>query len=148
MASDDIGRNEPVVDGGTAADAGAAESAVDAAAGKERDELEAAAPVDLPPLDDTSNPEDAAKNKDVNLKMILDLPVDVHVELGQASMTIQNIMNFSVGTVLELDRIAGAPVDIVINGKFIGKGEVMVVDENFGVRIVELVDPEKRIESL
>ena len=106
------------------------------------------APVDLPPLDSTVDAAQATKNKDVNLKMILDLPVDIHVELGQARMTIQNIMNFSVGTVLELDRIAGAPVDIVINGKFIGKGEVMVVDENFGVRIVDLVDPEKRIESL
>ncbi len=106
------------------------------------------APVELPPLDATVDPAQAGKSKDVNLKMVLDLPVEVHVELGQARMTIQNIMNFSVGTVLELDRVAGAPVDIVINGKFVGKGEVMVVDENFGVRIIDLVDPEKRIESL
>jgi len=104
-------------------------------------------PVEFPPIDSASG-DAVGKSKDVNLKMILDLPVEVHVELGQARMSIQNILNFSVGTVIELDRIAGNPVDIVVNGKYIGRGEVMVVDENFGVRIVELVDPEKRIESL
>ena len=106
-----------------------------------------AAPVTLPPIESTATDEGGAKNRDSNLKMILDLPVDVHVELGQTRMTVQSILSFSVGTVIELDRIAGEPVDIVVNGKLIGKGEVMVVDENFGIRITELVDPEKRVES-
>ena len=106
-----------------------------------------AAPVTLPPIESTAKDDGGAKNRDTNLKMILDLPVDVHVELGQTRMTVQSILSFSVGTVIELDRIAGEPVDIVVNGKLIGKGEVMVVDENFGIRITELVDPEKRVES-
>ena len=104
--------------------------------------------VEFPPIENTATDENSQKNRDVNLKMILDLPVDVHVELGQAQMTIQSILSFSVGTVVELDRLAGDPVDIVVNGKLIGKGEVMVVDENFGIRVTELVDPEKRVESL
>ena len=103
--------------------------------------------VDLPSIDATATEADVAKNRDPNLKMILDLPIDVHVELGQARMSIQSVLNFSIGTVIELERLAGNPVDIVINGKFIGKGEVVVVDENFGIRITELVDAEKRIES-
>jgi len=106
------------------------------------------APVDLPPVESTASDEGIQKSRDVNLSMILDLPVDVHVELGQARMTIQSILAFSVGTVIELDRLAGDPVDIIVNGKLIGKGEVMVVDENFGIRVTELVEPEKRVESL
>lgn len=107
-----------------------------------------AAPVDLPTLDPGAPQPQVKGQSDINMKMILDLPVDVHVELGQAKMTIQNILAFSIGTVIELERLAGEPVDIVINGKLIGKGEVMVVDENFGIRITELVEPEKRVESL
>lgn len=105
------------------------------------------APVELPAIEPLEGGAEGAKSKDVNLKMILDLPVDVHVELGQARMNIQTVLNFSVGSVIELNRLAGDPVDIVINGKFIGKGEVVVVDENFGIRVTDLVDPEKRIES-
>lgn len=106
------------------------------------------APVDLPPVESTASDEGIQKSRDVNLGMILDLPVDVHVEIGQARMNIQNILAFSVGTVIELDRLAGDPVDIIVNGKLIGKGEVMVVDENFGIRVTELIEPEKRVESL
>ncbi len=120
----------------------------DQQAGPQPDEVPEIAPVDLPPIESTATEESSQKSRDVNLGMILDLPVDVHVELGQAQMTIQNILSFSVGTVVELDRLAGDPVDIVVNGKLIGKGEVMVVDENFGIRVTELVDPEKRVESL
>lgn len=104
-------------------------------------------PVDLPQMESSAQPGAAQQNKDMNLSMILDIPVDIHVELGQARMNIRNILNFSEGTVIELERVAGDPVDIVVNGKFIGKGEVIVVDENFGIRVTELVDPEKRIES-
>ncbi len=106
------------------------------------------ASVELPPIESTTSAEGIQKSREVNLNMILDLPVDVHVELGQARMTIQSILAFSVGTVIELDRLAGDPVDILVNGKLIGKGEVMVVDESFGIRVTELIEPEKRVESL
>ncbi|MBI3985830.1 MAG: flagellar motor switch protein FliN [Lentisphaerae bacterium] len=108
----------------------------------------AASPVEFPPIGGGEEPAVAKQDKDYNMRRILDLPVDVHVELGQSRMTIQNIVNFGIGTILELDRVAGDPVDIVVNGKYVGKGEVVVVDENYGIRVTDLVDPEKRIQAL
>ncbi len=85
---------------------------------------------------------------DVNLDMILDIPVDVHVELGATALSIREILQLGAGSVIELDRLAGSPADIIVNGKLIGQGDVVVVGDNFGVRIAKLVDPEKRIDSL
>ncbi|MBN1670021.1 MAG: flagellar motor switch protein FliN [Kiritimatiellae bacterium] len=115
--------------------------------GARRERNVEAHPVELPPVEPQPGDEDEAQ-RDANLQMILDLPVDLHVELGQARVTIQNILGFGVGSVVELDRLASEPADIVVNGKLIGQGEVMVINENFGIRITKLVEPEKRIESL
>ena len=87
-------------------------------------------------------------SKDVNLGMIMDIPVDVHIELGSTHLSIKNILKLGVGSILELDRSAGSSADIVVNGKLVGQGEVVVVNDNFGIRISKLVDPEQRIESL
>ncbi|MFH0878849.1 MAG: flagellar motor switch protein FliN [Lentisphaerota bacterium] len=105
-------------------------------------------PVELPKVETEPPAQPDPKNKDVNLSMILDIPVDVHVELGQTSLSIQDILRLGVGSIVELDRMAGASADIVVNGKLIGQGDVVVINENFGVRIAKLVDPKKRLELI
>jgi len=87
-------------------------------------------------------------NSDLNLKMILDVPVDIRVELGSTSLSIGKILKLSAGSIIALDRTVGSPADIIVNGKLIGQGDVVVVDDNFGIRITKLVGPEERLESL
>lgn len=83
-----------------------------------------------------------------NINLILDVPLNVTVELGRTKKQIRDILQFGVGTIVELDKLAGEPVEIMVNGKFIAKGEVVVIDENFGVRITDIVHPSKRIDSI
>lgn len=83
-----------------------------------------------------------------NLDLIKDVPLQVTVELGRTKKQIKEILQFGVGTIVELDKLAGEPVDILVNGKFIAKGEVVVIDESFGVRITDIIHPSKRINSL
>ncbi len=85
---------------------------------------------------------------DANIGLILDVPLDVSVELGHTKKKIKDILELSSGSVIELDRLAGEPVDILVNGKLLAKGEVVVIDENFGVRITDIVSPEERAKSL
>ncbi|NLL69642.1 MAG: flagellar motor switch phosphatase FliY [Epulopiscium sp.] len=80
-----------------------------------------------------------------NINLIMDVPLEVTVELGRSHKTIKEILEFSPGTIVELDKVAGEPVDILVNGKFIAKGEVVVIDENFGIRITDIIDEEHRI---
>jgi len=87
-----------------------------------------------------------AGNKSV--EMLLDIDLDVSIELGRANLSIKRILELSPGSIVELDRMAGEPVDLLVNDKVVAKGEVVVVDENFGIRIVSLVSPEERIKSL
>jgi flagellar motor switch protein FliN len=87
-------------------------------------------------------------DKEVNLKMIMDVPVDVRVELGRTQISIRDVLKLGNGSIVELDRQSGSPADIVVNGKLVGHGDVVVINENFGVRITKLVDPEERLESL
>ncbi|HBA84885.1 MAG TPA: flagellar motor switch protein FliN [Verrucomicrobia bacterium] len=107
-----------------------------------------ASPIELPQVEAIPQAPADPKAKDMNLSMILDIPVDVHVELGQTQISIQDILRLGVGSIIELDRLAGSSADIVVNGKLVGQGDVVVINENFGVRISKLVDPQKRIESL
>ncbi|MCL2604353.1 MAG: flagellar motor switch phosphatase FliY [Defluviitaleaceae bacterium] len=80
-----------------------------------------------------------------NMGIIMDVPLEITVELGRTTKSIQDILEFSPGTVITLDRMAGEPIDILVNGKFVAKGEVVVIDENFGIRITDIVSVEKRI---
>lgn len=80
-----------------------------------------------------------------NITIIRDVPLEVTVELGRTKKTIKEILEFNPGTVIELDKIAGEPVDILVNGKFVAKGEVVVIDENFGVRITDIISIDERI---
>jgi flagellar motor switch protein FliN/FliY len=83
-----------------------------------------------------------------NVDMLLDIELDVSIELGRTDISIKRILEMGPGSIVELDRMAGEPVDLLVNNKVVAKGEVVVVDENFGIRIVSLVSPEERIKSL
>ena len=74
-----------------------------------------------------------------NIDLIMDVPLEVTVELGRASKSISEILDFAPGTIIELNRIAGEPVDVLVNGKFVAKGEVVVIEQSFGVRITEII---------
>ncbi|EGD52900.1 CheC, inhibitor of MCP methylation / FliN fusion protein [Thermoanaerobacter ethanolicus JW 200] len=83
-----------------------------------------------------------------NLDLILDVPLTITVELGKTKKLIKDILELSEGSIIELDKLAGEPVDILANGKYIAKGEVVVIDENFGVRIIDIVHQSKRISNI
>lgn len=80
-----------------------------------------------------------------NISLIMDVPLQVTVELGRTNKLIRDILEFSQGSIIELDKLAGEPVDILVNGKAIAKGEVVVIDESFGVRITDIIHPSKRL---
>ncbi|MGI6703190.1 MAG: flagellar motor switch phosphatase FliY [Clostridia bacterium] len=100
-------------------------------------------PVSLKDFEDTP----VSTDKE-NINLILDVPLNVTVELGRTRKQIREILQFGVGTIVELDKLAGEPVELLVNGKFIAKGEVVVIDESFGVRITDIVHPSKRIDSV
>ena len=79
-----------------------------------------------------------------NIELVKDIQVTLQVELGRTDMLIQDILELTPGKVIELDRLAGEPLDILVNGKLLAKGEVVVVDENFGVRLTSIVEPTAR----
>jgi flagellar motor switch protein FliN/FliY len=85
---------------------------------------------------------------ETNLNLLLDIPLKVTVELGRTQKQIKDILELSQGSIIELDKLAGEPVDILVNNKLIAKGEVVVIDENFGVRVTDIVSQWDRIQKL
>ena len=83
-----------------------------------------------------------------NLDMLLDIPFQVTVELGRTKRSVKEILELSSGSIIELDKLAGEPVDILVNNRLIAKGEVVVIDENFGVRVTDIVSKSDRIKKL
>lgn len=83
-----------------------------------------------------------------NLNMLLDIPLKVSVELGRTKKTIKEILELTSGSIIELDKLAGEPVDIHVNDKLIAKGEVVVIDENFGVRLTDILSQSDRLKKL
>ena len=94
------------------------------------------------------NPMDTAAAGNTNLDLLLDIPLKVTVELGRTSKLIKDILELSQGSIIELDKLAGEPVDILVNNKLIAKGEVVVIDENFGVRVTDIISQRDRIIKL
>jgi len=97
------------------------------------------------------NSDNAEKNERTgleNLRVLENIDVKLTVEVGSAELKIRELLRLNEGSVIELDRLAGDPLDILINGTMIAKGEVVMVGERFGIRFVEIVDPQKRIESV
>ena len=85
---------------------------------------------------------------DANIGLILDVPLEVTVELGRTKKSIKDVLELTNGSIIELERLAGEPVDIMVNGKYLAKGEVVVIDENFGVRITDIASPAERAANL
>ncbi len=98
-------------------------------------------------LSDSFDREDELK-MDLKLKLVLDFPLEVSVRLGDAQRTIGQLMNLTVGTVIELDNMIEEPVDLVVNGKAFARGEVVTVGESFAVRLKSIIKAEERIENL
>lgn len=85
------------------------------------------------------NPNVAAAQSNENINLIMDVPLEVTVELGRTTKSISEILDFTPGTIIELDKIAGEPIDVLVNGKFVAKGEVVVIEESFGIRVTEII---------
>ena len=96
----------------------------------------------------TANPPAGQDRSTRRLDLLLDVPLDLTVELGRARVSIQDLLSLGPGSVIELDKIAGEPLDILVNDRLIARGEVVVVDENVGVRITEIISPRQRASAL
>jgi flagellar motor switch protein FliN/FliY len=79
-----------------------------------------------------------------SLEILMDVPLDISVELGRTKMTVRDVLELSTGSVVEIERLAGEPVDVLINGRIVAKGEVVVIEDNFGVRLTEILNPLER----
>ncbi len=97
---------------------------------------------------ETSITAQSIKESSTNIDMLLDVELDVSIELGKSLLSIKRVLELAPGSIVELDRMAGEPVDLLVNNKVVAKGEVVVIDESFGIRIVSLVSAEERIKSL
>jgi flagellar motor switch protein FliN len=93
-------------------------------------------------------PTPLAETESKNLNMLLDIPLQVTVELGRTKRSVRDILNLSSGSIIELDKLAGEPVDILVNNKLVAKGEVVVIDENFGVRVTDIISQSDRLKKL
>ena len=82
-----------------------------------------------------------------NIGLLMDVTMNMTVELGRATMTIRDILGLGEGSIIELQKLAGEPVDLLVNGKLIAKGEVVVIDENFGVRVTDIINPMERLRN-
>jgi len=85
---------------------------------------------------------------DVKIDAILDVPITVAMEIGRARINIRNLLQLNQGSVVELDRLAGEPMDVLVNGTLIAQGEVVVVNEKFGIRLTDIVSPADRVKKL
>ena len=102
-------------------------------------------PVSVQPAQFQAFDDGLSASEKKNISLIMDLPLQVTVELGRTQKLIRDILEFGSGSIIELDKLAGEPVDILVNGKAIAKGEVVVIDESFGVRITDIIHPSKRL---
>ena len=90
----------------------------------------------------------SASGEDLNLDVILDIPVTISMEIGSTKINIRNLLQLNQGSVVELDRMAGEPLDVVVNGTLIAHGEVVVVNEKFGIRLTDIISPSERVKKL
>ena len=89
-----------------------------------------------------------AGGSDVNLDGVLDIPVTISMEIGRTQINIRNLLQLNQGSVVELDRLAGEPMDVMVNGTLIAQGEVVVVNEKFGIRLTDVISPSERVKRL
>jgi flagellar motor switch protein FliN/FliY len=118
-----------------------AEALEEQAAGEAQQQQANPAPVAQ--LDDDSRP-----RKDVDLDMVMDIPVTISMEIGRTRINIRNLLQLSQGSVVELDRLAGEPMDVLVNDTLIAHGEVVVVNDKFGIRLTDVISTAERIKKL
>jgi len=92
--------------------------------------------------------DDSAPMSDVNLDVVLDIPVNLSMEIGRTRISIRNLLQLNQGSVVELERLAGEPMDVLVNGTLIARGEVVVVNEKFGIRLTDIISPAERVKKL
>ena len=107
-----------------------------------------AAPRPLDPEEFTDGFESSSASGEVNMKMILDVPVTIAMEIGRTRIPIRNLLQLNQGSVVELDRLAGSPLDVLVNGTLIAHGEVVVVNEKYGIRLTDVISPSERVRKL
>ena len=110
------------------------------------EELQEVMEMELDPLENRS-PESSAPTA-TNLDFILDIPMEVSVELGRAKMLISDLLQLGQGSVVELTKLAGEPLEVLVNQKLIARGEVVVVNEKFGIRLTDIISPTERVKRL
>ena len=106
---------------------------------------------DIDAIDDSLDDEEATpvpSDKTTSLDLILDIPLTVTVELGRSKMLINDLLQLGQGSVIELTKLAGEPLEVLVNQKLVARGEVVVVNEKFGVRLTDIVSPMERVQSL
>ena len=111
-----------------------------------QEQAEADAAVSAVELDEFDT--EAKTGPNPELELILDIPVSISMEVGRTSITIRNLLQLNQGSVIELDRLAGEPLDVLVNGTLIAHGEVVVVNEKFGIRMTDVISPAERIKKL
>lgn len=116
-----------------------------AAAMQEQAEVDAA---DISTVELNELSHDAGPVHNPDLDVILDIPVSISMEVGRTSISIRNLLQLNQGSVIELDRLAGEPLDVLVNGTLIAHGEVVVVNEKFGIRMTDVISPSERIKKL
>ncbi|NHA13360.1 flagellar motor switch protein FliN [Thioalkalivibrio sp. XN279] len=87
-------------------------------------------------------------NEDVNLEVVLDIPVTLSMEIGRAKVPIRNLLQLNQGSVVELERLVGEPMDVLVNGTLIAHGEVVVINEKYGIRLTDVISPAERVRKL
>jgi flagellar motor switch protein FliN/FliY len=121
-----------------------------AAALEEQGTEEGAAGGGEPQAAEFDNLEDTAQPlpDEANLDVILDIPVTISMEIGRTHISIRNLLQLNQGSVVELDRLAGEPMDVLVNGTLVAHGEVVVVNEKFGIRLTDVISPAERVKKL
>ncbi len=112
------------------------------------EDLEAATFDELEAQAETGSAAVASTSEDIKLDVILDVPVTVSMEIGRTSINIRNLLQLNQGSVIELDRFAGEPMDVLVNGTLIAHGEVVVVNDKFGIRLTDVISPSERVKKL
>ncbi len=111
-------------------------------------EADAAASVEPAVLDELVADTAGIHDEDINLNVIMDIPVDLSMEIGRTKISIRNLLQLNQGSIVELDRLAGEPLDVMVNGTLIAHGEVVVVNERFGIRLTDVISPAERVKKL
>lgn len=105
-----------------------------------------AEPVDMEQFAEGAGPHD--DENPINFDVIMDVPVNISMEIGRTSINIRNLLQLNQGSIVELDRLAGEPLDVLVNGTLIARGEVVVINEKFGVRLTDVISPAERLRKL